>query len=74
MLEERRLDFAARSALRKARMAAVVAQVNTLGQRLGQRAAEVVGLVVVHQRAGVDAHPAVFFHHHFREMAHELAA
>jgi hypothetical protein len=38
---------------------------------VGQRAAQIVVGIVIHQRTGVNPHPAVLFHDHLAEVAHE---
>ena len=40
-------------------------------QTIGETTVQIVGLIIIHQCAGVDAHTALFLDNHFRERTHE---
>src|SRR5690606_16189074 len=68
------LQLAARRTVAETAVAAMMAEHDPPAKRLGKRAPQVVVGIVVDERAGVDAHPTVLFHHHLAERAHECAA
>lgn len=49
----------------------MMAQAYLLPGGLGERAAEIEGLVVIDERAGINAHLPAFLDDHFAEGAHE---
>ncbi|MFQ5538607.1 MAG: transposase [Gemmatimonadota bacterium] len=67
-------EFATRRAEREARAAPVVFEPDPQLQAFGERATQLVILLVVVERAGVRPHPPVGLHHHPARRAHERRA